>query len=369
MDFSFTQEQDDLRHAVRSFLRKRAGEGARRSLLTEGYTFDRALWTSMARELGLPTIAVAEERGGSGAGFLESAIVFEELGRDLYAGPYFSTVVATWVVEAATSQWADDVLAQVADGEMVLTAAIADESGSWSAPGAATRALATPQGHRLSGFKVRVTDAAIATAVVVWAHLPEGPGWFLVRTDDPGTTVTLEESLDLTRPVGTVRLADAEATLLVGPDHAGEVLDLVCTRAAAALAAEMVGGAQAALDQSVAWSKSRHQFGRPIGSFQALKHLCADALIEIEAARVLTHYASWAVDSGQADASLLASMAKQAASDAYAQAAGNNIQIHGGIGFTWEHEAHLWLRKAKASGALFGTAREHRNRIADLLAL
>lgn len=369
MDFSFSQEQDDLRHAVRSFLRKRAGEDARRALLTDGYSFDRDLWRSMSQELGLPTLAVAEERGGSGAGFLESAILFEELGRDLYAGPFFSTVVSTWIVEAAAGATADAVLADVADGELVLTAAIADPDGTWSEPGTATRAVATPDGHRLSGVKARVTDAAIADALVVWAQLPEGPGWFLVRAEASGTTITAEESLDLTRPIGTVQLADTPATLLVGPDQAAAVLDTVGTRAAAALAAEMVGGAEAALEQSVAWSKSRQQFGRPIGTFQALKHLCADALVEVEAAKVLTHYAAWAVGADRPDAPLLVSMAKQAASDAYAQAAGNNIQIHGGIGFTWEHEAHLWFRKAKASGALFGTARQHRSWIADLLAV
>ncbi|QSR24853.1 acyl-CoA dehydrogenase [Nocardioides aromaticivorans] len=369
MDFSFTQEQDDLRDAVRSFLRKRAGEDARRALLTDGYSFDRELWRCMAQELGLPTLAITEERGGSGAGFLETAILFEELGRDLYAGPFFSTVVATWVVETATGATADALLAEVADGAVVLTAAITDDAGTWSQPGTATRAVETPDGHRLSGTKTRVTDAAIADALVVWAQLPDGPGWFLVRADARGVSITAEESLDLTRPVGTVHLADVPATLLVAPDRAAAVLATVGTRAGAALAAEMVGGAQAALEQSVAWSKSRQQFGRPIGSFQALKHLCADALVEIEAARVLTHYAAWAVGADRPDAPLLASMAKQAASDAYAQAAGNNIQIHGGIGFTWEHEAHLWFRKAKASGALFGTAREHRSRIADLLAI
>lgn len=359
MDFTFAQEQEDLRDAVRSFLRKRAGEAARRELLHTGYAFDREIWRSMARDLGLQTLAVPEERGGSGASFLESMIVFEETGRELFSGPFFSTVLATWVLEASASDAANTALQQVADGDLVLTAAIADES--------ATRAVATPGGHRLTGAKARVTDLPVADAFVVWAQTAEGPSWFLVPAGADGVETTAEESLDLARPIGTLRLTDTPATLVVGPGQAVAVRESVDTRACVALAAELVGTAQAALDQSVEWSKSRHQFGRPIGSFQALKHLCADALVEVEAARVLTHYAAWAIAAGQADAPVLASMAKQAAADAAAQAAGNNIQIHGGIGATWEHEAHLWLRRANASGALFGTPRQHRARISDLL--
>ncbi|WP_116198598.1 acyl-CoA dehydrogenase family protein [Amycolatopsis circi] len=367
MDFTFAQEQEDLRDAVRSFLRKRAGADARRELLHTGYAFDREVWRSMARDLGLQTLTVPEERGGSGAGFLESMIVFEEMGRELFSGPFFSTVLATWVLDASASDAANTALQQVADGDLVLTAAIADESGTWSAPGTATRAVATPDGHRVTGAKARVTDLPVADAFVVWAQTAEGPSWFLAPAGADGVEAIAEESLDLARPIGTLRLTDTPATLIVGPGQAAAVRESVDTRACVALAAELVGTAQAALDQSVEWSKSRHQFGRPIGSFQALKHLCADALVEVEAARVLTHYAAWAIAAGQAEAPVLASMAKQAAADAAAQAAGNNIQIHGGIGATWEHEAHLWLRRAKASGALFGSPRQHRARISDLL--
>jgi len=369
MDFSFTRDQEDLRDAVQSFLRKRVGDAGRRGLLEQGYDFDRSLWRSMAQDLGLQTLAVPEERGGSGAGFVESSILFEELGRELYAGPFFSTVLATWVLESSSSEAADETLEAVSAGELVLTAAIVGEGGTWEAPGSSVRAVATTAGHRLTGTKTHVTDPSTAEAFVVWAHDTEGPAWFLVGADATGVDALAETSLDLARPVGTLRLADAPATRIIGADRAAAVLATALTRGCVALAAELVGAAQAALDQAVDWSRSRHQFGRPIGSFQALKHLCADALVEVEAARVLVHYAAWAVASEQADAPVIASMAKQAAADAAAQAAGNNVQIHGGIGATWEHEAHLWLRRAKASGALFGTPRHHRGRIADLLAV
>jgi alkylation response protein AidB-like acyl-CoA dehydrogenase len=177
------------------------------------------------------------------------------------------------------------------------------------------------------------------------------------------------ESLDITRPIGRISFHDAPATLVVGPASAGRVLAEVNDKAAVILAAEMVGGAAAALDQSVSWSLERTQFGRQIGSFQAIKHMCADALVEIETARVLTNYAAWAIEETAPDRSVVASMAKQAASDAFCLAAGNNIQIHGGIGFTWEHSAHLYFRRAKASSVLFGTPQRHRDRIADLLAI
>ncbi|MFS0883891.1 acyl-CoA dehydrogenase family protein [Aeromicrobium sp. 179-A 4D2 NHS] len=365
MEFSFSREQEDLRRSVRDFLARRSGSQARNRLLTSGYELDRDLWNALAQQLGLQGLAVPDGQGGSGAGFMETAIVLEELGRDGYAGPYLSTVIASWVLE----QTGSERLESLADGSRIFTVAIADEGGTWSAPGHATRAHAVSDGHRVSGHKVNVTDLDTADEFIVLARLPEGPAWFAVERDAPGVTVDVRESLDLTRPVGHLVLHDVPATLVVDPLSAERVLAEVNNRAAVALAAEMVGGAAAALEQSVSWSLERTQFGRPIGSFQAIKHMCADALVEIETARVLTNYAAWAIDEGAPDRSVVASMAKQAASDAFALAAGNNIQIHGGIGFTWEHSAHLYFRRAKASSALFGTPKRHRDRIADLLAV
>lgn len=369
MEFSFSREQEDLRTSVRDFLARHSGSEARNDLLKNGYRFDRELWTAMAHQLGLQGLALPESVDGSGAGFIETAIVLEELGRDSYAGPYFSTIAASWVLTHGDAA-AHELLAGVADGSRVLTLAIPDREGTWSAPGDSTRALEYGDGMRLFGTKVNVTDAGTADTFVVIAQLPEGGrAWFAVDADAEGVTVDVRESLDLTRPIGHLTLHRAPATLLVGPDLADDVLTEVNVKAAAALAAEMVGGAGAALDQSVAWSLERTQFGRPIGSFQAIKHMCADTLVEIETARLLSQYAAWAIDADSSDAEVSASMAKQAASDAFCLAAGNNIQIHGGIGFTWEHSAHLYFRRAKASSALFGTADRHRDRIADLLAI
>lgn len=368
MEFSFSREQEDLRSSLRDFLSRRSGSEARNRLLKSGYALDRDLWHAMAQQLGLMGIALPEQVGGSDAGFLETSIVLEELGRDAYAGPYFSTVAASWVLEHAGEK-SPSPLERLADGSRIFTLAVVEDGGTWARPGHTTTAFEVADGYRLSGSKVHVTDADTADEFVVVANLPEGPAWFTVAADAPGVSVVMGESLDLTRPIGRLVLQDAPATLMVPPATAGAVLADVNDKAAVALAAEMVGGADAALRQSVAWSLERTQFGRPIGSFQAIKHMSADALVEVETARVLTQYAAWAIDEGTPDRSVVASMAKQAASDAIGLAAGNNIQIHGGIGFTWEHSAHLYFRKAKASSALFGTAPHHRDRIADLLAV
>ncbi|RLV55344.1 acyl-CoA dehydrogenase [Aeromicrobium phragmitis] len=368
MQFSFSREQEDLRSSLRDFLSRRSGSEARNRVLKSGYALDRGLWDSMAQQLGLLGLALPESVGGSEAGFLETSIVLEELGRDAYAGPYFSTVAASWVLQHAGEDGAT-TLEQLASGSRIFTLAIADEGGTWARPGHRTTAFEVADGHRLAGLKVNVTDADTADEFVVVADLPDGPAWFRVAADAPGVSVVMGESLDLTRPIGQLVLQDAPAILVVGPAAAGEILADVNDKAAVALSAEMVGGADAALRQAVAWSLERTQFGRPIGSFQAIKHMSADALVEVETARVLTQYAAWAIDERTPDRSVVASMAKQAASDAFSLAAGNNIQIHGGIGFTWEHSAHLYFRKAKATSALFGTAPQHRDRIADLLAV
>lgn len=368
MEFSFSREQEDLRSSVKDFLSRRSGSEARNTILKSGYAFDRELWKTMAQQLGLQGLAVPEAADGSGAGFIETSIVLEELGRDSYAGPYFSTIAASWVLEHGDDA-ASERLRSLAEGSRIFTLAIADEGGTWSRPGHSTRAFEVGDEHRLTGRKVNVTDADTADEFIVIASLPQGPAWFSVAADAEGVTVDVRESLDITRPIGHLEFHDVKATLVVGPQDAAAVLAEVNDKAAAGLAAEMVGGAQAALDQSVRWSLERTQFGRPIGSFQAIKHVCADALVEVETARLLTEYAAWAIEEKAPDASVAASMAKQAASDAFNLAAGNNIQIHGGIGFTWEHSAHLYFRRAKASSALFGTPQRHRARIADLLAV
>lgn len=368
MEFSFTREQEDLRNSVRSFLHRHSGSDARDQLLKTGYVFDDQLWTALAQQLGLQGLGLPESIGGSEAGFVETCIVAEELGRDLYAGPYFSTIAASWVLERAESG-TSALLKALADGSRTFTVAIADEGRTWSSPGRATKATCSGDAYRLSGVKVNVTDAGQADEFVVIADLAEGLAWFSIPADAEGVRVDLGDSLDLTRPVGRLLLHNAPATLVLGPDTAEEVLAEVNAKAAVILAAEMVGGAEAALQQSVSWSLERTQFGRPIGSFQALKHMSADALVDIETARLLTNYAAWAIDENSPDHRVVASMAKQAASDAFILAASNNIQIHGGIGFTWEHSAHLFLRRARASSVLFGTPQQHRSHIADLLAV
>jgi alkylation response protein AidB-like acyl-CoA dehydrogenase len=367
MQFSLTQEQEDLRQFVRDFLAQHAGDQQLHRISRDGYSFDRATWSTMAGQLGIQGLVVPEELGGSGATTLEAAIVLEEMGRALYAGPFLSTFLGTQVLRAAAPEVRQQVLPGVADGSTILTVAVADAGASWSTPGSATKAVPTADGYVISGEKRYVTDAGTATILLVWAHTPDGPGWFMVEQGTPGLEPLVSEGLDLTREIGHVHLSRTPATLVVPPAAADATLRHLLDTAAVALAAEMVGGAGACLDQAVAWSKDRLQFGRPIGSFQAVKHACANTLVELETARMLAQYAAYANSAGAHDASVVASMAKQAAADAYYQAAGTNIQIHGGIGFTWEHRAHLFLRRAKADAALFDDSIHHRARVADLL--
>ncbi|WP_375001667.1 acyl-CoA dehydrogenase family protein [Aeromicrobium sp. CTD01-1L150] len=369
MKFSFTREQDDLRRTVREFLAQHAGRDALQAISHEGYAFDTATWSRMARQLGVQGLAVPERFGGSEVGELETSIVLEEMGHVLYAGPFLSTLLATTVLRAADETVQEELLPAVAEGDAIWTVALVDEGHTWSSPGRKTVADAGASGHVLTGRMVYVTDPAAASSFVVHAQTAEGPAWFVVEADAPGLTVTVSEGLDLTREIGHVDLRDVPARLVVPPVCAAAVHADLLDAAAVGLAAEMVGGAASCLEQAVSWSAERHQFGRPIGSFQAIKHRCADVLVEIETARVLTHYAAYALSESTHDASLVASMAKQAAADAFHQAAASNIQIHGGIGFTWEHPAHLYLRRAKASAAFFDDSTHHRERIATLTSI
>ncbi|GGU14953.1 acyl-CoA dehydrogenase family protein [Nocardioides albus] len=368
MRFSFTQEQDDLRHFVRDFLSTHAGQGQRQRISRDGYVFDPGLWRQLAEQLGLTGLTIDEEHGGSGAGTLEAAIVLEEMGREMYAGPYLSTFLGTHLLGLAPKEVQAELLPDVSSGSRILTVALREEQGSWEAPGTSTRAEATASGGWvLSGEKRFVTDVATATTLLVRARTVDGPAWFAVDQDTDGVEARAAEGLDLAREIGHLSLTRAPGRMVIAPADADAAHQHLLDSASVALAAELVGLAGACLDQSVAWSKDRDQFGRPIGSFQAVKHHCANTLVELETARMLARYAAFALGAGTPDASAAASMAKQAAADAAYQASGSNIQIHGGIGFTWEHHAHLYLRRAKADAALFEDAAAHRARVADLL--
>ncbi|MFG2937057.1 acyl-CoA dehydrogenase family protein [Streptomyces sp. NPDC048282] len=381
MTAAFTEEHEQLRATLRRFLADKAPSEAVRRSMESADGHDPLLWRRMADELGLLGLALPEEYGGYGGGPVELGLVLEELGRTLLPSPYFATValagqaLAASGDETAKARW----LPAVADGSLTGTLALAEESGSWHAED--VRAEAVPDsagaGHRVTGTKMFVVDGHSAGLVLIVARAAGGPRLFAVEGTAPGVTRTRLETLDPTRRLARIDLDGAPA-LPVGPagPAATAYLRRVTDLALVALAAEQAGGAQACLDAAVAYAKVRVQFGRPIGSFQAVKHKCADTLVKVEAARSAVYHAlSVAADlprSGEAGESPLSTAAAVAAvccADAHTHAAKENIQIHGGIGYTWEHDAHLHLKRAKSSEQLLGSPAAHRRRLAGLVGI
>ncbi|NNN29254.1 acyl-CoA dehydrogenase [Streptomyces sp. S3(2020)] len=366
----FTEEHEELRATLRRFLSDKApSEAVRRSMESEeGH--DPRVWRQMADQLGLHGLAVPQEYGGFGGGPVELGIVLEELGRALLPSPYFATValaaqaLAVSGDDTAKARW----LPSIADGTLTGTLALTEESGSWDVGDVATEAVRGDADWRVSGTKMFVVDGHTADLLLVVARADTGPALFAVDGGAAGVTRSRLETLDPTRRLARVDLDGAPA-LRVGPEDAGAYLRTVLDLAIVALATEQVGGAQACLDAAVAYAKARVQFGRPIGSFQAVKHKCADTLLKVEAARSAAHHAMSAAHERAGELPVAAALAAAYCADAFTHAAKENIQIHGGLGCTWEHDAHLYLRRAKSSEQLLGSPATHRGRLADLVGI
>lgn len=364
-------DQEELRATVRRFLADTSpSEQVRRWMESEA-GYDPVVWRRMAAELGLHGVALPERYGGSGGGPVELGIVLEESGRMLLPSPFFATValagqaLAASGDDAAMARW----LPGIADGSLTATLALAEEIGGWRLADVTTEAVRTPAGWVVSGRKMFVIDGDTADLLLVVARTGTGPGLFAVAADAPHVTRTRLATLDPTRRMARVDL-DAAPAQPVGPESdASAYLHTVRDLAVVALAHEQVGGAQACLDAAVRHAKTRVQFDRPIGSFQAIKHKCADLLIELESARSAAYYAASVAANGPADLPVAAALAATSASVAFTHAAKENIQIHGGIGYTWEHDAHLYLRRAKTSEHLFGGPALFRSRLADLVGI
>ncbi|NKY61016.1 acyl-CoA dehydrogenase family protein [Nocardia flavorosea] len=370
MEFALNDEQTTLQDVVREFLTERAAEDAVRERMAEPAGFDRQLWKQMGTEIGLQGIAVPEEYGGAGFTFVELGIVLEELGRALTVSPFLASgVMAPQLLmalgdEAACARW----LPGIANGDLVATVALAEEAGSWQPDAVALAARSSGDGWRLDGHKSYVVDGAGADLILVVARAGEELGVFAVDAAASGLERTPLPTMDQTRKLARLTFADTPAERLASADAEGAVarmLDLTSI----ALAADSLGGTGRVLDMAVDYAKVREQFGRPIGSFQAIKHMCASMLVELESSRSAVYYALWAAATGHVDVPVVAPMVKAHCVDAYLQAAGDNIQIHGGIGFTWEHPAHLYLKRAKSSQALLGGSDFHRQLLADRLGI
>jgi alkylation response protein AidB-like acyl-CoA dehydrogenase len=376
MNFAFSEEQDQLRDAVRKFLEAKSPESEVRRLMetTEGY--DPAVWKQMAQELGLQSLHIPEEFGGQGFTFVELGIVLEEQGRALLCAPYFSTVVlaANAILNAGSADEKQALLPGIASGDTIATLAFTEPNGKWDASGITMEATAKGDGAVLDGEKMFVLDGHTADLVVVAARESgtsgeDGISFFTVAGDANGLTRTALATMDQTRKQARLELSGVQAKRLGAPGKGWSALSKTLDQAAVGLSNEMVGGAQFVLESSVQYAKDRVQFGRPIGSFQAIKHKCADMLLEVESAKSAAYYSSWAAAEDNDELPVVASLAKAYCSDAYFHAAAENIQIHGGIGFTWEHNAHLYFKRAKSSEILLGDATYHRELLAQRIGI
>ena len=374
MDFGFSEEQEMLRSSARDFLAKEAPMTYVRKMMEDEVGFTAELWKKMA-DLGWMGLILPEQYGGSGLDFVDLIVVLEEMGRAVLPGPFFSTVVLGGValLDGGSAALKDALLPKLASGELRVTLAQLEPSGRWDADGIQLAAKADGGGFVLSGTKLFVPDAHTADHMVVAGRAPgstgtDGISLFLVDAKAPGITTTQLKTMDQTRKLGEVVLKDVRvpADRVLGPVGQGwALLDRVIDRGKVGLCAEMCGGAQRVLEMSVDYAKVREQFGKPIGSFQAIQHKCANMLVEVESSKSVTYYAAWAVANGVAEAPLAAAMAKAYCSDAYRHVSGEGIQIHGGIGFTWEHDMHIYFKRAKSSEVTFGDATWNRELVAQ----
>ncbi len=371
MNFAFSEEQEELRRIVRSFLEDKSPETEVRRLMETTEGFDTAVWSQMAEQLGLQGLIVPEEFGGSGYSYIELIVVLEEMGRALLCAPFFSTVAlaANTLIHSGDDAAKAAHLPGIASGETIATLAFTEENGRWDESGITMEAAASGDGFTLSGTKMYVLDGHTANLILVAARTAKGVSLFAVDADAAGLTRTPLATMDQTRKQARLEFSNTPATLVGTEGEGWSVLERVLDLAAVALAAEQVGGAQQVLDMSVEYAKVRVQFGRPIGSFQAIKHKCADMLLEVESAKSAAYYAGWCAAELNDELPSVASLAKAYCSEAYFHATAENIQIHGGIGFTWEHPAHLYFKRAKSSELLFGDPVYHRELLAQRIGI
>jgi alkylation response protein AidB-like acyl-CoA dehydrogenase len=356
MQFGLSESQEFLKDSARKFFAGECPSAEMRRLMETETAYDAALWSKLTDQ-GYTGIIFPEAYGGVGLGKVELMLLMEEAGRALLPGPFFSTVVlAGSVLEAVgTPEHKKKYLAPICRGEVRATVAILEASASWNPRDVQLSA----SNAKLSGEKLFVSDAAIADFIVVAAR----NGVFVVDSKAPGLKISSMSGMDLTRKLYAVEFSNTPAEEIGSALRLAQAFDV----ATAALAAELVGGMQRTLDITVEYAKTRKQFGKPIGIFQAVQHQCADMYLETESSRSAVYYAGWALEEKSPDASTAVSIAKMYVSDAARTVGNRGIQIHGGMGFTWENDLHLYYRRAKASETAFGDATFHRERIASVV--
>ena len=364
-EFTFTEEQQQLRTAVRKFCADNFDEQTVRRLMESEAPFDTKVWHRLGSELGVLGLSVPETDSGVGGSLVDQAVAVEVFGATLACGPLFGTVFLAIpaLVACPAGPARDELLADLVEGTKTAAVAVADKAGAFD-PSAVT---VSGKDDTLTGTVQRVVDAGAADEILVAAKDSAGISLYAVDAAASGVTRTPLVTMDLTRPQADIEFTDAPGRLLAGPQEAERVITHALQVGSALLAVEQVGAAQHLLDLSVEYAKSRLQFGRQIGSFQAVKHKLADMLVDLEHARSTAYHAVWALSDASDDPALAASIAQATASAAFSRIAADTIQVHGGIGFTWEHQAHLYFKRAATDAALLGTAEEHRSRVADMV--
>lgn len=362
-EYVFSEEQGELRSAVRKFSSENFDEPTIRALMEADPPFDPKVWARLGGELGVLGLSVPEADGGVGGTLIDQAVAVEELAARLACGPVFGTVYLAIpaLVAAPAGTARDELLSELVEGRRTAAAAFGEIAGAFD-PSAVT---VTASGDALTGTVAQVVDAGIADELLVAATVDGGVALYAVATSDVQRTPL--QTIDLTRQQADVALSAAPGRLIAGPDEAPRVITHALQVAAALLAVEQVGAAKHLLDLSVEYAKTRLQFGRPIGSFQAVKHKLADLLVDVEHARSTAYHAIWALTDGSDDPALATAIAQAVCSAALTHVATDTIQVHGGIGFTWEHQAHLYYKRAVTDAALLGSAEEHRDRVAAMV--
>jgi alkylation response protein AidB-like acyl-CoA dehydrogenase len=370
MQFAFTDEQEQFRAVVRKFLADKSPTTEVRRLMATEAGFDPVVWRQLADDLALTAIHIPESCGGSGFGPVELGIAMEEQGRALLCSPFFSSCVlaAEAITRAGTEEQRSALLPDIATGKTRAALAVTEPTGRWDADGVATVAMKNGRGWVLNGVKSFVVDGNTADLLVIVArdagsNGDAGLSFFIAPANGSGIARAPLATMDATRKQAKITFDGAPAELLGSAGTGAAALARTFDHAAIALANEMVGGAQALLESAVAYAQMRVQFGRQIGSFQAIKHKCADMLLDVELAKSAAYYAAQAEAEDDPQTPALASLAKASAADAYMRAAANCIQIHGGIGFTWDNDTHLWFKRAKSSEVLLGDPNYHRERM------
>jgi len=373
MNLAFSDEQEELRRSVRRFLADKSPESEVRRLMETEAGYDPDVWAQMADQLGLQAMAIPEEYGGAGFSFVELVVVLEEMGRALLCAPFFSSVVlaGSALLASDDEQAKKDLLPGIASGSLRSTLALTEGSGRWDEAGVTTSARSVGGEWVIDGSKCFVLDGHTADVVLVVARTAGSPGVSLFAVDGSaaGLARTALPTMDQTRKQARLDFAAVPARLIGSAGAAWPVVSRALDLGAVGLAAEQVGGAQRVLDMSVEYAKVRVQFGRPIGSFQAIKHRCADMLLAVESAKSAAYYAAWTAAEDNEELPVMASLAKAYCSEAYFQAAAENIQIHGGIGFTWDHPAHLFFKRAKSSELILGDPAYHRELLAQRIGI